>query len=188
MKLFRVTHMTFDETMTNSQLLAVYPNRNETLAGTVTVPVHTQSIAYTFKIDITQILPLLPMAPEITFRLHSDVRTESQFEFASRENATLSSRPFVEIMMNNDIASSMEKQRHATAVRAHKTDTGYLRIEGLESGSVVKLFGTEGRELYSFRHTGTASDVNLPLQRSWGKLIFVNVSGNNINETVKVLI
>ncbi|MDR1222551.1 MAG: DNRLRE domain-containing protein [Tannerella sp.] len=193
LNLFRVTGMTFSETMTNPQLLSAYQNGSETRIGGVTVPVHAQSKDSTFKIDLTPAIPFMTETPVMTFRLQTDTRTATQFEFASRENAAVAGRPLVEIVLNKEPSSTAVKPaeiKPATAVWAYKTDANCLRIGGLEPDATVKLFGVEGRELYRFHHTAAAGDgdVNLPLQRCWGRLIFVNISTNRLHQTIKVLI
>jgi hypothetical protein len=194
LNLFRVTGMTFSETMTNPQLLAACQGRSETFVSGVTLPVHAQSKDGIFRIDLAPAIPFLTETPLMTFRLQTDTRTGTQFEFASRENAAAASRPLVEIILNKDNASTAAKPAEIKPAWAYKTDADCLRIGGLESDATVKLFGVEGRELYRFRHAATAGDgdgngdISLPLQRGWGRLIFVNISTNHLHQTIKVLI
>jgi hypothetical protein len=185
MNAYRVTGMTIDETLTNTQFLAACQGKNETFVGSVTIPVGTQSANSFFGIDITSILSELPQNPVVVFRLQMNVETETQFEFASRENTDAAARPYIGTILKAE-TSIAEIASEKQQVWAYKQNN-YLVIDGLEINSLIKFYNLNGRELCEI-HNLNASSVSLSVKSNWGNLVLVKITGNKTNETLKVLI
>jgi len=183
MNAYRVSNMTFDETTGNTQLLAAYQGKEETFLGSVTIPVNSQSGNSFFELDITPLLSYLEQKPIVTFRLQMDVATETQFEFASRENADVSARPSLSMTLHAKSPVGLTDPKKAKAWAFLKDNN--LTIGGLEINSLMKLYNLKGQEICMLQNKSD-NTVSLPMKSNGGNLLLINVIGNKTNEIIKV--
>ena len=186
MNLYRITNnLTVSETMSNTQLLSVYQSRQETLVGGVEIPVNDQSKNSFFEIDITGLLSLLNSQPIITLRLQMNVETETQFEFASREDLESSARPQVRIKQKAK-EMSIDNQKQPMQVSVYRCGN-QLIIDGVMLNSIVKFYNLTGMEVYRQKQT-TEHQMSLNISANRGRLMLLNISGDQQNETIKIII
>lgn len=183
MNVFTYENFDFEETTSNSSLFSAYNNRSELEAGSVSVPVNIQSKDTYFDVDISNLIPNLLQSPELNLRLLMETATETQFEFASRENSDAAARPIAELTV----------QTQNTAFKSNSTDNiivyntaDKLIIGGLENDSVITIYNIKGQMVYKSNHLNRS--ISLTREPVWGKIFFVNISENNNSRTLKVIV
>lgn len=178
---YHVSNMNFDESDSNSALLAAYQQRSETLAGSVAVPVNINSKNQIFTIDITSLLSVIMLNPQLIIRLQMDVETETQFEFASRESGNVPLRPSLRVKSVSQ-HTNVYNQKISNA-KAFVRDSNLI-ISGFQPEAHIKLYNLRGELLFAV-HGDPASHISLPLQAEWGNLVIVNIVGE---KSIKTLI
>lgn len=183
MNLYNVSNFSFEESTANSQLLNVYEGRNEIKTGSVTIPVIAQSKDRFFEIDITGLLAVLAEHPVITLRMDMDTATETQFEFASRENSDVSARPSVLLTVNAPNTATRQFTENSAIIVCSEGNN--LIINGLEPDTVVAVYNIKGEKVCKSNNRECAN-LSFTKQAEWGSIVLVNITGNNRNKTVKV--
>lgn len=174
MQAFQVSDFAFEESHTNTQLLTAYQRRNETLIGNLTIPVNTQSKNKIFQLDVSSLLPFVDDNFFVTIRLQMNVQTETQFEFASRENANIYMRPFVNVK-SPVINSATDNQTYPNQIKTY-IQSNRLVISGVQAKSHIRIYNLNGDLLHVVQSV-SEDDVLIPLNGSWGNVVIVNVVG-----------
>ena len=183
MKAYRVSNMIFDEATGNTQLFAAYQGKEEMDLGNITIPVNAQSANSIFEMDITPLLPYLAENPIVTVRLQMDVATETQFEFASRENMDVLARPFVKMILHAKSPTGLKDSKKTKAWACLRDN--HLTIGGLEINSLMKLYNLKGQEICMIQNNNDDS-VTFPVNSNGENLVLINVIGGKTNEIIKV--
>ncbi len=185
MNVYQVNNLNFDESTPNSQLLSVYGARTEYKAGSVSVPVNAQSKDSVFDVDISGLITTIRQNPVLTLRLQMVTSTETQFEFASRENSSVSARPVIELSVENQ--NTLSATVKASGKVYAWSSGNQLIISGLKKDSTITIYNINGETVYKSDQCGEGS-VALNKQANWGKIVLVDILDHEMNETLKVKI
>lgn len=185
MSAYKVDNLDFEETNSNSQLLSSYPNRTEYNAGSVSIPVNKQSQDSTFSIDISNLISILSQNPKLTFRLQMETASETQFEFASRENGISSARPMIEMLVKNE-NTAVKNNDENSRIKVYNNGNKLI-IDGLKNDSTINIYTIKGEMMYNLnKYKGTM--LSLTKNPNWGKIVLVRIVDENGTKTMKVRI
>ncbi|MDD3196011.1 MAG: hypothetical protein PHU68_09460 [Paludibacter sp.] len=179
MNAYAVSNLPFEESEANSVILARFAQREDTYLGNVTIPVSTQSRNQVFAIDITTLKSMLKLNPVITLRLQMNVETETQFEFASRENSNTALRPLLRIQYEN--LNTASEALRTNSVQAFVRDSNLI-ITGYGANSQIRLYNMKGELVHSLP-ASASRQVSLPVCPSWGTVLIVSVDGKKSIKT-----
>jgi hypothetical protein len=181
---YKVNNMDIEEIASNSQLLTSYPARTEFNIGSTIVPVNPASKDAFFETDISALIKGLINEPVLTLRIQMGSVTETQFEFASRENPDITARPAIILTMQDSQTATAQTSDNNTIVY---NKGNLLLIEGIENDSLITIYNIRGQALYKSQYFHeTNFSLNTPT--SWGNIILVNIIDKNENKTFKVKI
>lgn len=183
MNVFKVSNLQADENKSNRLLYSEYFKRSEDFVGSTSIPVSTSSRNTIFEVDLSSMIPSLSVNPIFTLRLQMDTETETQFEFASKENADETSAPFIHI--STPIESSTKRiSKNNFHIYSSKFA---MHIEGLNDEVLLSLFNLKGQCLLQ-KNIFPESRISLPIQSDWSNPMIVKIISKQQVETFKLII
>jgi hypothetical protein len=185
LNIYKVENFDFEESTPNAELLSAYLKRTEYAVGNVSIPINKLSQNLTFSIDISNLISLLPQNPIITLRLQMETPTETQFEFASKENGNSLAKPVLEMLVkkeNTALKNTFLNNQIKLSNQGNK-----LIINGLKNDSTIQICTINGETVFNLKkYKGTM--LTLKKDPNWGKIVLVKISDENGSKTIKLSI
>lgn len=183
MNAYNVSNLQADENKSNSQLFSEYSGRSENSVGSTSIPVSTSSRNMFFEIDLSNLIPSISEKPIFTLRLQMDTGTETQFEFASRENTDVTGLPYISLIMPVETSTKKITEKK---FRVYNRDLA-IHIEGLIDDTMLSLYDLKGQCLFQ-KKVFSENRFSFPIQSNWTNLLILKIISEQQVETHKLII